>query len=62
MFGVTDLEPMQFARVLSRAGDSVTIAAGAAHGMTVGSVWAVYAQGAKHATAEAELGQSRSRR
>ena len=56
VFGVTDLDPMKSARVLSRTGDVVTIAAGAAQGMTVGSVWAVYAQGAKHAAEEAELG------
>jgi len=56
VFGVTDLDPMQFARVLSRTGDAVTIAAGAAHGMTVGSTWSVYPQGAKHATTEEALG------
>jgi hypothetical protein len=47
LFGVADLAPMRFARVLSRTGDTVTLAAGAAHGMTVGSVWAVHPQGAK---------------
>ena len=56
VFGVEDLEPMRFARVLSRTGDAVTIAAGAAQGMTVGSTWAVYPQGAKHAAGAEELG------
>jgi hypothetical protein len=56
LFGVADLQPMRFARVLSRAGDVVTLAAGAAHGMTLGSVWAVYPQGTKHTEGETELG------
>jgi hypothetical protein len=56
VFGVSDLMPMQFARVLSRNGDSVTLAAGAAHGMTVGSTWAIYPQGTKHADGASEIG------
>lgn len=56
VFGVEDLEPMQFARIVSREGDVVTIAAGAAQGMTVGSTWAIYPQGAKHAVASDEVG------
>jgi hypothetical protein len=56
VFGVTDLQPMRFARVLSRTGDGVTLAAGAAHGMTIGSTWAVYPQGTKHTEGVEELG------
>ena len=56
VFGVSDLTPMQFARVLTRDGDTVTLAAGAAHGMTVDSAWAVYPQGTKHTDGAAELG------
>ena len=56
LFGVADLEPMRFARVLSRADGIVTLGAGAAHGMTLGSVWAVYPQGTKHTEGVTELG------
>jgi hypothetical protein len=56
VFGVSDLTPMQFARVLSRTDDVVSLAAGAAHGMTVGSTWAIYPQGTKHADGSTELG------
>jgi len=56
VFGVTDLTPMQFARVESRTGDRVTLTAGAAHGMTVESVWTVYPQGTKHGGEAAALG------
>ena len=56
LFGVTDLTPMKFARVESRTGDVVTLTAGAAHGMTVGSVWAVYPQAAKHTEGVEPLG------
>jgi caspase domain-containing protein len=48
IFGIGDFEPMRFVRVRARAGDVVTLAGGAAHGMTVGSEWAVYPQGTKH--------------
>lgn len=57
LFGVTDLEPMQFVRVAVRSGDTVTMAAGAAHGMTVGSAWSVYAQGTKRTDGVKPLGQ-----
>ena len=56
VFGVTDLDPMRFTRVLARDGDAVTLAAGAAHGMTVGSTYAVYPQGTKQADGVAPLG------
>ena len=56
LFGVADLQPMHFTRVVSRTGDTVTLAAGAAQGMTVGSVWAVYPQGTKHTEGASELG------
>ena len=56
LFGVTDLTPMKFTRVESRTGDGVTLGAGAAHGMTAGSVWAVYPQGTKHADGAEPIG------
>ena len=42
LFGVHDIEPMQFAPIVAREGQTVSIAAGAAHGLTVGSEWTVY--------------------
>ena len=56
LFGVADLEPMRYARVEARTGETVTLAAGAAHGMTVGSTWAVYPQGTKREEGAAESG------
>jgi hypothetical protein len=56
VFGVKDLEPMQFVRVTARSGDSVTLAAGAAQGMTIGSTWSIYPQGVKRADAVEPLG------
>ncbi|MDQ2809696.1 MAG: DUF4384 domain-containing protein, partial [Chloroflexota bacterium] len=47
LFGVRDIAPLTFARVTARNGATVTIAAGAAHGVTVGSRWAIYPQGTK---------------
>ncbi len=56
IFGVMDMEPMQFVRVTARSGDSVNLAAGAAQGMTVGSTWSIYPQGAKRMDAVEPLG------
>ena len=47
VFGVTELLPMDFAKVVSRNGDRVTLNRGVAHGMTVGSTYDVHPQGTK---------------
>lgn len=47
LFGVEEITPMRFIRLTERSGDSVTLAAGAAHGMRAGSKWKVYPQGTK---------------
>lgn len=47
LFGVRDIAPLTFARVTARNGPNVTIAAGVAHEVTVGSRWAIYPQGTK---------------
>jgi hypothetical protein len=52
LFGVRDIEPLRFVRVRKRTGNRVTLAAGAAHGMTIGSQWAIYPQGTKQAADE----------
>jgi hypothetical protein len=52
LFGVRDIEPMSFVRVTARNGANVTLAAGAAFGVTVGSRWAIYPQGTKTVTAQ----------
>lgn len=57
VLGVRDVEPMRFVRVLAREDDTVTLAAGAAHGMTIGSTWAIHAQGAKEAGPASLLGE-----
>jgi hypothetical protein len=58
LFGVREIEPMRFVRVAGRLGDVVTLAAGAAHGLTVGSKWALYPQGTKVAVDGASLGSA----
>lgn len=58
LFGVMDIEPMRYVRVTERANGSVTLAAGAAHGMTVGSQWSVVEAGAKQVSdGSVHLGQ-----
>nr|HID13353.1 caspase family protein [Anaerolineae bacterium] len=52
LFGVRDIEPMRFVPIRQRAGSNVTLGAGAAHGMTVGSQWAIYPQAIKQVTEE----------
>lgn len=50
LFGVHDIEPMRFVPVKARAPDQITLAAGAAHGMSVQSQWAIYPQATKTVT------------
>jgi hypothetical protein len=57
VFGVTDFEPATFVRILERDGDAVLLAAGAAHGMTVGSTYNVFPQGTKDPNDGASIGE-----
>jgi hypothetical protein len=54
LFGVRDLQPMRYVAVGGRSGQTVTLAAGAAHGMTVGSQWAVYPPGTRRVDDQAQ--------
>lgn len=47
LFGVEDIKPMRFVPVQQRRRGNVSLGAGAAHGMTVGSQWALYPQAIK---------------
>ena len=47
IFDTHEVEPLRFVAVVERSGDTVRLAAGAAHGMTIGSQWAIYPQGTK---------------
>ena len=47
LFGVRDFEPMRFVAVTRREATAATLAAGAAHGVVVGSEWDVYPAGTK---------------
>lgn len=47
IFGVRTITPMTFVPVLGRDGDRVTLWAGAASGLTVGSLWGVHPSGTK---------------
>ncbi|MCP3964200.1 MAG: caspase family protein [bacterium] len=61
LFGSRSFEPMRFVPVRERTDGRVTLAAGAAHGLTAGSEWAVYGPGTRRAEvgSEAELGRVR---
>jgi Caspase domain len=57
LFDLQDIKPMSFVSVRERKGNQVTLRAGAAHGMTVGSYWAIYSPATKQVTEEiAKLG------
>lgn len=50
LFGVQDIVPMRYLRVVKAQGDEVTIGGGAAHGLTVGSRWAIVPPGTSTVT------------
>jgi hypothetical protein len=52
VFDTQDFEPLRFVPVEACVGSRITLGAGAAHGLTVGSRWAVYPQGTKAVTPE----------
>ncbi|MEC4811850.1 MAG: caspase family protein [Scytonema sp. PMC 1069.18] len=52
LFDTEEIEPMRFVSVRERTDYQVTLGAGAAHGMTLGSQWAIYPSGTKQITAE----------
>ena len=47
LFGVHDIKPMRFVSVTQLSGNKVSLGAGAAQGLTVGSQWAIYPQATK---------------
>lgn len=57
LFGIARREPMTFLPVNKVAGATVTVGGGAAHGVTAGSVWAVYPPGTKQPDPTAALGR-----
>ncbi|MDX1421082.1 MAG: caspase family protein, partial [Rubricoccaceae bacterium] len=57
LFGVHDIEPMRFFGVERRDGARVTLAGGAAHGLTAGSALAVYPPGTKTTEGAVPLGR-----
>lgn len=57
LFGIHNIQPTRYVSVMRRSQNHVTVAAGAAHGLTVGSRWAIYPQGTQRITGEiARLG------
>ncbi len=57
IFGIRDFEPMRFVRVLRRSGQTVTLGAGAAFGVTAGSKYDVHTQGTKQTEGVERLGE-----
>ena len=56
VFGVAEVEPMRYVSVGTRVGPRVDLRAGLAHGVNVGSRWAVYPPGAKEVASVDRLG------
>lgn len=56
IFGLRELTSMRYFQVCGRRDDEVVLAAGAAHGMTAGSRWAVYPLGTREINDSAPLG------
>lgn len=52
LFNVHDLKPMRFVPIQQLTDDKVTLGAGAAHGITVGSQWVIYPSGTQQVTEE----------
>jgi hypothetical protein len=52
IFGVRDIVPMRFVPVGRRQSSQVTLAGGAAHGITIGSDWAIYPPSTRQVTSE----------
>lgn len=57
VFGVRDLPPVSKIRVTGRIGERVTLDVGAAHGMSVGTTFDIYAEGAKADDGGESLGE-----
>ncbi len=57
VFGVADLTPATFVRIVERAGSAVALGAGLAHGLTVGSRYEVFRQGTKDPRGATPLGE-----
>lgn len=55
VFGISELEPMRFVPARQGAAGGVTLAAGAACGMSAGSMWLVYPPGTKSLVSGARL-------
>ncbi|MEO8637074.1 MAG: caspase family protein [Gemmatimonadales bacterium] len=58
IFGVRDVTPMRFLRITARDGGTVTLSAGAAQGVTTGSVYAIHPQGTKDPATSTALGEA----
>ncbi|MDZ4862706.1 MAG: caspase family protein [Gemmatimonadota bacterium] len=56
IFGVREVTPTRFLRVTARDAGTVTLSAGAAHGVTTGSVYAIHPQGTKEPASSTALG------
>jgi hypothetical protein len=56
LFGVREIEPVRYVGVRPRMGRSVTLEAGLAHGVSVGSTWAVYPPGTSPVEGAERLG------
>ncbi len=58
IFGVKDVVPTRYLKVTARNGELITLSAGAAQGVTVGSVYAIHLQGSKDSKGSTALGEA----
>ncbi|MEG4352652.1 caspase family protein [Microcoleus sp. LAD1_D3] len=54
LFNVREIQPVRFVLLKERTGNRVTLGAGAAHGLTAGSQWAIYQSGTKQVAKETQ--------
>jgi hypothetical protein len=59
LFGIVDRKPMPYVRVEGSDGAAVTLHVGAAHGITVGSIFGIYPPGTRSAAPAARLARVR---
>ncbi len=57
IFGTREFEPLAYVRVVDVQGTQVTLDGGAAHGLTVGSIWRVHPEGTRASTDESRTGE-----
>lgn len=57
IFGVKDIEPLRYIPITKVDGNNITVGGGVAHGLRIGSKWAIYPPGTKQENEKSLLGE-----